>query len=288
VDAENNLVIPTLWAELGRIEYSVNPCGDDSTDPQLPVWAQLQAQIEDTKDYTELTKKPQINGVELAGNRTLEELGVGVPTDEQVSNAVNAYLEVNPITGAAFEKHSGNLWDGTICADPGLGGNIFTIHNGTAYYKTVVFKAKPNTSYVITTPNIENDEGFGQANANGICTQAPVSTTNESSPVTFINWKIGTGGLGKYISVKTNDNFSDDTVYLVWKTTKNTDLTGAIVFEGSDPADYVNVGEYSPENGTVTSIDLVVTEKNLTADINDKLAKGSSRCRKHRRCCTVH
>lgn len=50
VDARNNLVIPTVWAELGRVWFSANPSGDTSTDPQLPVWAQLQEQIDDLKE----------------------------------------------------------------------------------------------------------------------------------------------------------------------------------------------------------------------------------------------
>ena len=50
VDAGNNLVIPTLWADLGSIEYAADPSGDESTDPSLPVWAQLQEQIEELKN----------------------------------------------------------------------------------------------------------------------------------------------------------------------------------------------------------------------------------------------
>ena len=59
VDAKNNLVIPTLWADLGHIEYSTDPSGDETTDPQLPVWVRLKDQIGDlneleTNDKTNL------------------------------------------------------------------------------------------------------------------------------------------------------------------------------------------------------------------------------------------
>jgi hypothetical protein len=50
VDAGNNLVIPTLWADLGHIEYAADPSGDETADPQLPVWAQMQEQIEQLKN----------------------------------------------------------------------------------------------------------------------------------------------------------------------------------------------------------------------------------------------
>lgn len=50
VDAENTVIIPTLWADLGKIRAAADPSGDESTDPQLPVWAQLQEQIDNLKE----------------------------------------------------------------------------------------------------------------------------------------------------------------------------------------------------------------------------------------------
>jgi len=41
-----SVVIPTVWAELGLVEDAADPSGDESTDPALPIWAALQAQIE--------------------------------------------------------------------------------------------------------------------------------------------------------------------------------------------------------------------------------------------------
>lgn len=46
VDAENTVAIPTLWAAIGRVSEAADPSGDVTTDPQLPVYAQLQAQID--------------------------------------------------------------------------------------------------------------------------------------------------------------------------------------------------------------------------------------------------
>ena len=59
-----------------------------------------------TEDYTALKNKPKINGVELSGNKTSADLGIGDPTDEQVSNAVNAYLEANPDSITAVQDGS--------------------------------------------------------------------------------------------------------------------------------------------------------------------------------------
>ena len=38
-------VLPTVWVELGSILPGADPSGDESTDPALPVWAQLKQQM---------------------------------------------------------------------------------------------------------------------------------------------------------------------------------------------------------------------------------------------------
>lgn len=43
---DGRLVMPTVWARCGTIQYGANADGDPSADPSLPVWNQLQAQIE--------------------------------------------------------------------------------------------------------------------------------------------------------------------------------------------------------------------------------------------------
>lgn len=42
-DSENNEAIPTMWANLGEIHTAADPSGDDTTNPSLPVYAQLLA-----------------------------------------------------------------------------------------------------------------------------------------------------------------------------------------------------------------------------------------------------
>lgn len=49
VDADGTVAIPTLWAELGVICDAADPSGDPAVDPELPIWAQLQADIETLK-----------------------------------------------------------------------------------------------------------------------------------------------------------------------------------------------------------------------------------------------
>ncbi len=47
--AGETLVIPTIWMDLGMIQDAADPSGDTSTDPALPIWAQLQDQIDSMK-----------------------------------------------------------------------------------------------------------------------------------------------------------------------------------------------------------------------------------------------
>lgn len=49
-DADNNVVIPTLWCSLGSIRDAADPSGDPGTDPDLPIWAQLQERVEDLEE----------------------------------------------------------------------------------------------------------------------------------------------------------------------------------------------------------------------------------------------
>lgn len=45
-DADNVVAIPTAWVALGVIQGAADPSGDTSTDPTLPVWAQMERRFE--------------------------------------------------------------------------------------------------------------------------------------------------------------------------------------------------------------------------------------------------
>lgn len=52
----SGVVLPTVWATLGKVQPAAEPSGDPSTDPTLPVWAQLQEQIGDLNDLKTYSK----------------------------------------------------------------------------------------------------------------------------------------------------------------------------------------------------------------------------------------
>lgn len=49
-DSENDMILPLIEVDIGVTENSANPQADPGTDPTLPVWAQLQEDIEELKD----------------------------------------------------------------------------------------------------------------------------------------------------------------------------------------------------------------------------------------------
>lgn len=51
-NSDGTTVIPTTWAEGPSVSPGSKPSGDTSTDPGLPVWAQLQSMIGDLDDLT--------------------------------------------------------------------------------------------------------------------------------------------------------------------------------------------------------------------------------------------
>ncbi len=53
VNADGSVQIPTVWADLGIIEAGADPSGDESADPTLPVWEQVQAQVGDIETALE-------------------------------------------------------------------------------------------------------------------------------------------------------------------------------------------------------------------------------------------
>ena len=46
VDAEGNLVIPTIWAGLGTVRDGADPSGDAETDASLPAWVKIMTDAE--------------------------------------------------------------------------------------------------------------------------------------------------------------------------------------------------------------------------------------------------
>ena len=95
VDSANNVVIPTIWAELGMIQPAATPSGDTSTSPALPVWAQIQAAIGNLDDLDTDAKSSLVAAVNEALTK-----GGGEVDPAEVQKIVEDYLKANPPSGS--------------------------------------------------------------------------------------------------------------------------------------------------------------------------------------------
>lgn len=60
------VVLPTIWADLGLVRDGADPSGDASTDPTLPVWAQIEAAIGSLDELTTTAKNTLVAAINEA------------------------------------------------------------------------------------------------------------------------------------------------------------------------------------------------------------------------------
>ena len=93
VDAEGNLAIPTIWADLGIVRESANPSGDPTTDPSLPVWAKIQGMIGNLNELETTAKDNLVEAINEAMTK-----GSGTVDEAEIRRIVEEYLAANPPT----------------------------------------------------------------------------------------------------------------------------------------------------------------------------------------------
>lgn len=128
VDAENNVVIPTVWTELGVVQGAATPSGDASTDSSLPVWAQVQGMIGDLDALNSEVKSNLVAAI----NEALAKSGDA----ETVQKLVEEYLKANP-------------------SEAGSGGITPTIGENGNWYLGDTDTGKPSRGTDGTVPNIQ-------------------------------------------------------------------------------------------------------------------------------------
>lgn len=98
-DAANNVVIPTIWTELGLVHGAATPSGDASSDPSLPVWAQIQAAMGNLDDLETDAKSSLVAAINEALTK-----GGGEVDPAAVQKIVEDYLKANPPQAGADGK----------------------------------------------------------------------------------------------------------------------------------------------------------------------------------------
>jgi hypothetical protein len=129
-----DLVTPTIYCEIGKIERGADPSGDESTDPSLPVWAQLQAQLGDiavgkvsvtdiiNNLTTNVTNKPLSAAQGAALKALIDGLATGKLDASKLTEAINTALEQAKASGE-FDGEKG---------DPGTSVTVKSVSESTA------------------------------------------------------------------------------------------------------------------------------------------------------------
>lgn len=117
---ESGVVLPTVWVSLGKVQPGADPSGDETADPSLPVWAQLQKQIGDLDDLKTYNKGNLVDAINEArssggsggGGYTI---GDGLKLDPDTNTlSVDTADKVEqdntkPVTSAAVYTEVGNI-----------------------------------------------------------------------------------------------------------------------------------------------------------------------------------
>lgn len=139
VDADGNIVIPTLWENIGAILDAAAPSGDISTDPSLPVWAQIQAMIGNL-DELETTARDNL----VAAVNEVAQSGGGGGSASIAMRVYGGYIQystdngktwVNLIAEADLKGDKGDKGDKGAPGTPGKDGDDgHTPVKGTDYW----------------------------------------------------------------------------------------------------------------------------------------------------------
>lgn len=168
VDAANNVVIPTIWTELGLVNGAAAPSGDTSSDPSLPVWAQIQGMIGNLDDLDTDAKSSLVAAVNEALTK-----GGGEVDPAAVQKIVDDYLKANPPQAGSDGK------DG-ITPTIGENGNWFLGSTDTG-------KPSRGAPGAAGTPGKDGTDGKdGSPGKDGADGHTPAITAEKSGKVTTI------------------------------------------------------------------------------------------------------
>ena len=210
VDGEKVLAIPTIVAEIGKTKFGADPSGDPEADPTLPIWAQLQWEI----DHFEVDP-------------------------ELIAEQVQLYLAEHPITispatasvlgGIKVGANLSITADGTLSADAVdlsgyateawvLAKNYLTQHQSLAAYRTaaaqdIIDASKQDT--IADLASIRSGAALGatalQSVPNTYRTAAQQDIIDNGKQVKALIVNI-TGSGGTYTADKTNAE-----IYAAWQ-----------------------------------------------------------------------
>lgn len=148
-NADGTLIIPTCYAMCGGIAPGADPSGDESTDPTLPVWGQLQGMIGNLNDLQTTSKDNLVDAINEAaqsggGGGASVELDTTLTQSGKAADA-KAVGDAIPAYKINLDKYSISA-DGTNATDTTNGINQAIVDAVADGYGTIVF---PKGEYLI-------------------------------------------------------------------------------------------------------------------------------------------
>ena len=111
VSRDGRYIIPTVYAELGRTLPGADPSGDTSTDPALPVWAQLSDDVADLEERVATIEEQGVPGVGVS------------PVAKVTQTDDGAIIEITDAQGTTTaEIYNGSVGPAGPQGDPGSPG----------------------------------------------------------------------------------------------------------------------------------------------------------------------
>lgn len=171
---KGDLATPTIWANLGKILPGADPSGDETTDPTLPVWAQVQTDIDRLEQASaqaqvanaeaqaareaaeDAASEAQAKVAELFGTSTVNVKALGAVGDGEtddsdvIQRAINGYRNII-IPAGTYRVHGLTLRSGVRIIGEGatlkiVGGLDF----GARSYEPTIFRGTHVTDIEIS------------------------------------------------------------------------------------------------------------------------------------------
>ena len=102
-NAEGTLLIPTVYAMCGGIASGADPSGDESTDPTLPVWGQIQGMIGNLANLETTSKDNLVSAINEAAQSGGGSGGASVELDTTLTHSGKA-ADAKAVGDALAEK----------------------------------------------------------------------------------------------------------------------------------------------------------------------------------------
>lgn len=180
-DGNIEIAIPTVYAELGKVAKGADPSGDESTEPSLPVWAQIQNDVSDLDDrVTELEEHGGGGGgetVNLWQGKIASFMGDSITAG---TNTTKTYLEYLRETVGFSTTNNYGIGGSKISGDNGMCERVSSI----AASSNIIFVFGGTNDFGGSVPMGE----FYVTDASGNRTLTEDKTTFKGSLVKMCNW----------------------------------------------------------------------------------------------------